>query len=269
VCAVKATAAADQVRTAATGGYPVLDHAPARPPLIGDYAERLRTFTWDQARSWLAPEPGGRLNIAHQAVQRHVDAGRGGVVAVRFLDRTAPRRELTYAELADAVARFAAVLSELGVGRGDRVCTLLPRSPELFVTALGTLWNGSVYCPLFPAFGPGPVQQRLELGHRLIAVAVAGTALRAPLGERVEMALQTIHPELVAVLLRRLDPTLEEVDLRGQVTALRAALGRRGGEARREQRESENEHGESTHRALPLRARGCRSPCLSAGRPGE
>jgi acetyl-CoA synthetase len=165
VCAVKATAAADQVRTAATGGYPVLDHAPARPPLIGDYAERVRTFTWDQARSWLAPEPGGRLNIAHQAVQRHVDDGRGGVVAVRFLDRTAPRRELTYAELAEAVSRFAAVLSELGVGRGDRVCTLLPRSPELFVTALGTLWNGSVYCPLFPAFGPGPVQQRLELGH--------------------------------------------------------------------------------------------------------
>jgi len=151
--------------TAMVGGYPVLDHAPARPPLIGDYAERVRTFTWDEARGWLAPEPGGRLNIAYQAVQRHVDAGRGDAVAVRFLDRTAPRTELTYAELAADVARFAAVLAELGVGRGDRVCTLLPRSPQLFVTALGTLWNGSVYCPLFPAFGPGPVRQRLDLGH--------------------------------------------------------------------------------------------------------
>ncbi len=44
--------------TAVAGGYPVLDHVPARPPLIGDYAERVRTFTWDQARSWLAPSPG-------------------------------------------------------------------------------------------------------------------------------------------------------------------------------------------------------------------
>ncbi len=152
-------------RTTPSGDYPELDHTPRRPPLIGDHAERTRTFGWDEARGWLAAEPGGRLNIAYQAVQRQVDAGRGSAVAVRFLDRTAPRTELTYAELADAAAGFAAVLTELGVGRGDRVCTLLPRSPELFVAALGTLWNGSVYCPLFPAFGPGPVRQRLDLGH--------------------------------------------------------------------------------------------------------
>jgi acetyl-CoA synthetase len=156
----------EQGRTPTTaGGYPVLDHAPARPPLIGDYEERVRSFTWGEARAWLAPEPGDRLNIAYQAVQRHVDAGRGASVAVRFLDRGRQRTERTYAELADATAQFAAVLTAVGVGRGDRVCTLLPRSPELFVTALGTLWNGSVYCPLFPAFGPEPVRQRLDLGH--------------------------------------------------------------------------------------------------------
>ena len=152
-------------RTTPPGDYPVLDHTPGRPPIVGDHAERTRTFTWDEARGWLAAEPDGRLNIAYQAVQRQVDAGRGDAVAVRFLDRTAPRTELTYAELADAAAGFAAVLTALGVGRGDRVCTLLPRRPELFVAALGTLWNGSVYCPLFPAFGPGPVRQRLDLGH--------------------------------------------------------------------------------------------------------
>jgi acetyl-CoA synthetase len=154
----------------ATVEYPVLDHTPARPPIIGDYRERAGSFTWDEARTWLAPEPDGRLNIAYQAVQRQVDAGRGGVVAVRFLDRTRSRVELTYAELAGAVASFAAALAELGVGPGDRVATLLPRSPELFVAALGTLWNGSVYCPLFPAFGPGPVRQRLQLGRARLLV---------------------------------------------------------------------------------------------------
>ena len=157
-------------RTTTEGGYPVLDHRPARPPLIGEYERQRHTFSWDLARSWLAPQPDGGLNIAYQAVQRHVDAGRGDAVAVRFLDRDLPVTEVTYGELAEDVARFAAVLRRLGVNRGDRVCTLLPRSRELFVAALGTLWNGSVFCPLFPAFGVAPVQQRLSLGHVRVLV---------------------------------------------------------------------------------------------------
>ena len=189
------TTAAQGDRATVAGGYPVLDHVPARPPLIGDYAERVRTFSWDQARGWLAPEPDGRLNIAYQAVQRHVDAGRGEQVAVRFLDRTRPRAELTWAGLADAVAGFAAALTDLGVGPGDRVCTLLPRSPELFVAALGTLWNGSVYCPLFPAFGPGPVQQRLELGHVRLLVTDRESYERKVAGGRADL------PDLTTVLV--------------------------------------------------------------------
>ena len=58
-------------------------------------------------------------------------------------------------------ARFANVLGSLGVGLGDRVFVLLPRTAELFIAALGTLRNGSVFAPLYAAFGPDPLRTRL------------------------------------------------------------------------------------------------------------
>jgi acetyl-CoA synthetase len=79
--------------------------------------------------------------------------------------------ELSYVELQQQTNRFANVLRGLGVGRGDRVFSLLGRVPELYVAALGTLKNGSVFSPLFPAFGPEPVRQRLQLGDAAVLVS--------------------------------------------------------------------------------------------------
>lgn len=143
---------------------PPITMTPARPPLIGDYAVRRRTFTWQQARGWLDGLPEGALNIAHEAVDRHRGGPLADTVAVRFLSRTRPSTQMTYAELARHTDVCAVALQQLGVGRGERVCTLLSRSAELYLTALGTLKAGAVYCPLFPAFGMEPVRQRLELG---------------------------------------------------------------------------------------------------------
>ncbi|WP_308299763.1 AMP-binding protein [Streptomyces sp. CJ_13] len=66
--------------------------------------------------------------------------------------------------------RFANVLTALGVGRQERVSTLLGRCPELYTTVLGTLRSTRVLCPLFAAFGPEPVRQRLELGDARVLV---------------------------------------------------------------------------------------------------
>ncbi|MEV4987820.1 acetate--CoA ligase [Pseudarthrobacter sp. LMD1-1-1.1] len=137
---------------------------PVRPNLL-DYDAARRDFSWDQARQALAGLPGGRgLNIAYEAVDRHVAEGRGGKEALRFVMADGGTRSLTYGGLADGSGRFAAVLQGLGVGRGDRVFSLLGRSPGLYTAVLGTFKNGSVFCPLFSAFGPEPVRQRLHLG---------------------------------------------------------------------------------------------------------
>ncbi|TQJ33692.1 acetate--CoA ligase [Arthrobacter sp. SLBN-122] len=140
-------------------------------PNMPDYDAARRGFTWDQARQALAGLPRGRgLNIAYEAVDRHVAEGRGGKEALRFVGADGGTRSLSYAGLAERSGRFAAMLKGLGVGRGERVFSLLGRSPELYAAVLGTFRNGSVFCPLFSAFGPEPVRQRLHLGDGRVLV---------------------------------------------------------------------------------------------------
>jgi acetyl-CoA synthetase len=150
--------------------HPEIRHVPSVAPLLGDYRERCDTFTWQEARGLLAGLPGGGLNIAYEAVDRHAEGANRDVVALRFLDRGRRSVELTYAELRRASDVVAVGLRALGLTTGDRVCTLLPRSPELYLTVLGALKVGAVYCPLFPAFGPEPVFERLSLGRVRILV---------------------------------------------------------------------------------------------------
>ena len=128
---------------------------------------------WDEARAGLDGLPAGGLNIAYEAVDRHVVHGRGGVVALRFLDEGGVHREFTYAELAAETNRFANVLTGLGVRAGDLVFGLSGRSPELYVAILGALKARCGVAPLFSAFGPEPVRQRLKAGRGRVLVTTA------------------------------------------------------------------------------------------------
>ncbi|MEU2429372.1 acetate--CoA ligase [Streptomyces sp. NPDC007861] len=149
------------------------DTVPGVIPNLADYEQARSGFTWSQARDELAGQPGGGLNIAHEAVDRHAASPSGGKVALRCIARDDTTATVTYAELARSTARFANVLRSLHVGRGDRVFTLLGRCPELYTAVLGTLKNTSVLCPLFSAFGPDPVEQRLRLGDARVLVTTA------------------------------------------------------------------------------------------------
>jgi acetyl-CoA synthetase len=114
--------------------------------------------------------PGGGLNIAHEAVDRHVLAGRGNKLALRWIGRIDEVRDFSYAALGAAVSRFANVLTRCGVAKGDRVFSLLGRVPELYFAALGTLKSGSVFSPLFSAFGPEPIKARMSIGAAKVLV---------------------------------------------------------------------------------------------------
>lgn len=149
------------------------DTPPAVPPRLADYERARSDFSWPQARTELSGLPDGGLNIAHEAVDRHAASGHADRAALRCIGRDDLVSTVTYAELARRTARFANVLRSLGVGRGDRVFTLLGRCPELYTTVLGTLKNTSVLCPLFSAFGPDPVEQRLRLGDARVLVTTA------------------------------------------------------------------------------------------------
>ncbi len=160
---------------------------PAVAPNLPDYAAARREFTWASARAQLDGFPGGGLNIAYEAVDRHVVRGRGERLALRWLGKNGETRDLSYRGLMDETARFANVLRALGVRRGEAVFALLPRVPELYVACLGTLKNGSVFSPLFSAFGPEPIAARIGLGEGKVLVTTEAlyrkkvTSIRASL----------------------------------------------------------------------------------------
>ena len=172
-----------------------LDEIAVVPNMV-DYERARATFTWDAARRALDGLPAGRgLNIAYEAVDRHVATGRGDRCAIRWLGRKGARRELTYSELADASDRFAAVLAALGVEPGDRVFACCGRVPELYVAALGTFKRCAVFAPLFSAFGPEPLRQRLALGAGKVLVTT-----RSLYARKIE-PLRDQLPDLEHVLL--------------------------------------------------------------------
>ena len=155
-------------------GSPILRKDAAKGPVlpnIEDYDRTWRGFTWDSARAELDGLPHGRgLNIAHEAVDRHANNGLAGKLALRWLGRSGAVRDFSYGDLSKATARFANVLSGLGVRKGDRVFALSGRLPELYIAALGTLKNGSVFSPLFSAFGPEPIAARMTIGDGSVLV---------------------------------------------------------------------------------------------------
>ncbi len=178
--------------------YPVIQKTFLRgapTPNLRDYDQERGTFSWDTARRGLSGLPGGGLNIAYEALDRHVAAGRGEHVALRWLGKHGRVVDISYARLVELTARFANALGGLGVKAGDRVFSLLGREPALYVAALGTLKHRAVFCPLFSAFGPEPIQARVKLGSP--RVLVTSEALYRRRVEPIRESLDIEHVILV------------------------------------------------------------------------
>jgi len=143
-------------------------------PNLVDYEAECRAFSWDAARAALQGLPGGGLNMGFEAVDRHAAGPLKERTALRFVSRSALPLDLNYGELARRTNRFANVLSQLGIGKGDRMFVLTGRIPELYVAVLGALKNGTVVAPLFSAFGPEPIATRINIGAGQVLVTTDG-----------------------------------------------------------------------------------------------
>jgi acetyl-CoA synthetase len=157
-------------------------------PNLTDYEAARRSFDWETARRELDGLPGGGLNIAHEAVVRHARGERAAQVAIRGRGKDGACRDVTYRELDTLTNRFANLLRALRVQPGERVYTLLGRVPELHVALLGALKVGAVVSPLFSAFGPEPIRQRLVLGDARVLVTTESLYRRKVASIRAEVA---------------------------------------------------------------------------------
>ncbi|MFD5840823.1 propionyl-CoA synthetase [Streptomyces chartreusis] len=107
--------------------------------------------------------PDGRLNVCFNAVDRHVEAGRGEQAALIYDSPvTGTRRTYTYARLRDEVAAFAGALTGLGVGQGDRVVIYMPMVPEAAIAMLACARIGAVHSVVFGGFAPPELAVRID-----------------------------------------------------------------------------------------------------------
>jgi acetyl-CoA synthetase len=125
-------------------------------------------FNWEEfSRQHLDWNPAERLNIAHEAVDRHAQDPKK--VALFCISREGKEEKYTYRELKNLTSQFANVLRELGIKKGNAVARLLPRIPEAYITLFGTWKAGAIDIPLYTAFGPEAVEYRVkDSGAKLI-----------------------------------------------------------------------------------------------------
>ncbi|UVI39431.1 acetate--CoA ligase [Qipengyuania spongiae] len=147
----------------------------------------------------------GELNICHNAVDRHVEAGRGGDVALIFEpdDPAGDVRRITYAELQRETARMANALKKLGVAKGDRVTIYMPMVPEGAMAMLACARIGAVHSVIFGGFSPEAIAGRIE-DCASDWVVTADEGLRGgkpiPLKANVDAALDKVSAKGVLVL---------------------------------------------------------------------
>jgi propionyl-CoA synthetase len=135
------------------------------PPRVLD-ADRPPFYRWFT---------GGSLNTCHNALDRHVAAGRGDQPAIHYDSPvTGARRTITYAALLDEVARFAGVLRGLGVEKGDRVVVYMPMVPEAVVAMLACARIGAIHSVVFGGFAPAELAARIEDAKPKVVVSASG-----------------------------------------------------------------------------------------------
>jgi acetyl-CoA synthetase len=140
---------------------PPVDQMPVRPNL-DDYTGQREGWSWDAVRAELDGLPGGGINNAYECVDRHTKTQRKDKVAMIWAGKNGEEERYTFAQFAAESNRAANGLRSLGVQKGDRVFMFLERIPECYFTAFGTLKLGAVIGPLFSAFGPEAVKDRIQ-----------------------------------------------------------------------------------------------------------
>ncbi|NJQ16136.1 acetate--CoA ligase [Streptomyces bohaiensis] len=147
------------------------------------WAEQARRLSWSteptETLDWSNPPfakwfADGRLNVAYNCVDRHVEAGHGDRVALHFEGEPGDSRTLTYAELQREVSRAANALTELGVATGDRVAVYLPMIPEAVITMLACARIGAPHSVVFGGFSADALATRIQDADARVVVTSDG-----------------------------------------------------------------------------------------------
>ena len=135
---------------------------------------------------------GGKLNVAYNCVDRHVEAGYGDQVAIKFEGELGDRRDITYAQLQREVSQAANALIELGIKTGDRVAIYLPMIPEAIISMLACARLGAPHSVIFAGFSANALESRINDAEAKLVITSDGQHRRGsimPLKPAVDEAV--------------------------------------------------------------------------------
>ncbi|WP_028934158.1 acetate--CoA ligase [Pseudonocardia spinosispora] len=179
---------------------------------------------WDQVLDWdNAPFAkwfiGGKLNVAYNCVDRHVEDGHGDQVAFHWEGEPGDTRTITYADLKAEVCKAANALTELGVAAGDRVAIQLPMIPEAAISMLACARLGALHSVVFGGFSPGALRSRVQDAEAKLVITSDGQFRRgkpAPMKVNIDEALTDTPSVEHVIVVRRTEedvPMTEGRDL--------------------------------------------------------
>jgi len=146
---------------------------------LADYDVIYKGFKWEDVHQEFDWSGTGKVNMAHEAIDRHLTRGRRNKLALIYTDRDRTSR-FTFEDMSLQSNRFANVLRKLGVVKGDRVFVFLGRRPELYVAILGILKIGAIPSPLFEAFMEDAVRDRMANAEAVALVTSPSLLDRVP-----------------------------------------------------------------------------------------
>jgi len=174
------------------------DAARDREAFWAEQASRLSwSQPWTRVLDWDNPPHArwfvdGRLNVAYNCVDRHVEAGHGSQVALHWVGEPGDTRDITYAQLQDEVSKAANALASLGLVAGDRVVIQLPMIPEAVISMLACARLGLVHSVVFGGFSAAALRSRVDDAQARVVITSDGQYRRgepAPMKENVDEAL--------------------------------------------------------------------------------
>src|SRR5215217_8215425 len=168
---------------------------------------------WDQVLDWSDPPNakwfvGGKLNVAVNCVDRHVDAGHGDRVAFHWCGEESEELDVTYADLHRDVQKFANALKDRGIGPEDVVGIFLPMIPEVVVAMLACARIGAVHNVVFGGFSAESVKERMEFSQAKALVTVDGARRKgktAAIKEQVDEVMGEVASIETIFVVKRTD----------------------------------------------------------------
>lgn len=186
---------------------------------LANYQESVVDFSWEEVEKQFSWYKSGKVNMAHECIDRHVADGYGDKIALHYLNDK-EEIQFTFSQLKEKTDHLATVLKNNGVKKGDIVFIFFPKNPDCYIAMIAAIKIGAVAGPLFEAFMEEAIRDRISDCNGRYLITDSDLVKRVPKGDlpTLEKIFVTAEPEQCADGEISLNDLLRSTKMEGNVT---------------------------------------------------